>query len=107
MEAEHVGFVHGIGIDALLLRDETHRLDAVADARCLLVVELAGSRLHLRRKLGLDRLAFSREEPFRLAHQLVVSFGRHKSHARGRAALDLVQQAGPRSILKNTVVTRS
>ena len=103
-EAEDIGLVNRLRIDALALGDETHGLDAIPVARRRLEIELLGGLLHLLGKLGLHHLALAIEESFRLLHQFAIGRGLDIADTRRRAALDLVQQAGPRPVRIDAVI---
>ena len=79
------------------------RREAVAVDRGALEIELGGRLLHLGGQLVAHRLALAGEERVGLAHQLGVAGEIDLVGARRRAALDLVQQAGPRAALEEAV----
>ncbi len=103
-DAEDIRLFNALRIDALVGGDEAHGLDAVADARRLLVVEGLGRLFHGPGEIGLHRLALAGEEVLGARHQLTIGLRRDQVHARCRAALDLVEQAGSRPVLENAVI---
>ena len=72
------------------------------------LLEIQGFRggFHVRGKLCLHRLAFAIQKALGLPHQLIIGGKLDVIHARRRAALDLVEQAGPCPFGINTVITR-
>src|SRR4029079_6663036 len=71
-QAEDIGLVHPLRIDALLGSDETHRLDTVAIARGALEIELFRSLLHQPGEISLHRLALAVEKGLGLLDQLII-----------------------------------
>ena len=102
-DGEHVGLGNRARIDALLALDRGERADAVAQAGRALEIERRGRLAHRLAKAVLDRAAAAGEEIARFAHQFRVVVKRDFAGARRRAALDLVEQAGPGAVGVKTV----
>ena len=103
VEPEHVA----IGLvgheDALLLQAALHRHQLIADARGVLEALGAGGLLHAPAE-PLDELALpALQELDRVLHRLPVVLRRDLVHARGRAAVDLVQDAGPLAVGEDVI----
>ena len=89
--------------NGLLVQHTRQRLDLVAHFGRLLKFEPVGVRHHARLQ-GLQQfLGFAPQQGLSVRHIGRVGLGRDQIHARPGAALDLVQQAGPRSVGKHRV----
>src|SRR5208282_5135537 len=93
---EHVGFGDRARIDALLALDRRQRADAVAQPRRLFEVKRLCGFAHLGGEALLDRAATAGEEIARLTDEFGVVVERDLAGTRRRAALDLIEEAGPR-----------
>ncbi len=102
-EAEDIGLLDALGIDALLGGDEAHRGDAVAVARRLLEIEPLRRLLHRFGKLRLHQLAAPAEKGFGLLDEDLVILPGDLAGARGRATLDLIEEARAGAILEDAV----
>ncbi len=91
--------VHG-----LLVQHPRQRRDAVAVLRGALELEHLGVAHHLGLQLGHHRLVVAQQEALGVVHVARVVGRRDQAHARARAALDLVQQAGPRAVGEHGVL---
>ncbi|MEY9407157.1 hypothetical protein ABH989_001623 [Bradyrhizobium ottawaense] len=103
MDGEHVGFLDGARIDALLRLDRRQSGEAVAVECGALELELTGRLLHLARKLLLHRMALAGQEVARLAHQGRIAGKVDLAGAGAGAAADLVEQAGPAAALEEGI----
>ena len=106
-EREHVGIAHPFGVDRLRALDEGRRAQPVAQHGGAFEVEVLGGTGHLRFDLALHRAGLAAEEVLRLAHQRGIAHLVDPADARGRAALDLVEQARPVTPGKKAVGARS
>ena len=104
---EHVRLLHPAGVDALRALHGRERGQAITQARGPLELQLLGRRLHLQRQLFLHGAGAAGEEGAGLAHQLRIVGVAHLAGAGTGAALDLVQQAGPRAIFIIAVGARA
>ena len=102
-QAEDIRLADRLRINALRLGDETHCLDAVAIGRGALEIQRFRRLLHLPGKVGLHRLALAIEKGFRFRRQRLIGRWFDIVDARRRAALDLVQQAGPGAVAVGAV----
>ncbi len=107
MDGEHVGFLHGARIDALLRLDRRQRREAVAVKRRGLEFEFGGGLFHLAGELLLHRAAAAGQEVVRLAHQFGIAGEIDLAGAGPGAAPDLVEQAGPGAAFEETRRCRS
>ena len=73
MDGEHVGFLDGARIDALLRLDRRERGEAIAVKRRGFEFELLGGIFHFGRQLLLHHPAAPRQEILGLAHQLAIA----------------------------------
>jgi hypothetical protein len=105
-EREHVRIAHAGGVHRLAALNEGRGPQPVAQDRGGFEVELLRRLGHLLFEILLHRRGFPAEEILRLAHQILVPLLVDPAHARRRAALDLVQQAGPVAIVEKAVRTR-
>ena len=103
MEGKNIGLLDPARIDALMRLDGGKRSQAVAIDRGAFEVERVRSLFHLAGKLVLDRLAAAGQERVRFAHQHRVLVEVDLVGAGRRAALDLMQQAGPRAALEERI----
>ena len=95
-EREHVGVAKPFGMDRLAALDVGQRPQPVAiDGGQLIILAVRGLG-HLARQARLDAGRLAGEELLRLADQLAIVFAADAPDAGRRAALDLVEQAGPR-----------
>src|SRR5712692_1763973 len=97
-----VDVVAGVGVQALAHLGE--RLDLVAVDRRFLVAPRVGGLLHARLDPRERGVAAALEVELRALDVLRVSFGADQSYAGRGAPADLVQQAGPRSVLEHRVL---
>ncbi len=103
---DHVGFAGGaFGVDGLAALNEGQRLQPVTQHRRCLEVHGFRRRLHRLGQLLLRLLRAARQEALGVLHQLCVADVIDAAHTRRRAALDLVEQAGPRTVGEETVRT--
>ena len=107
MEREYIGFFHAARIDALMGLYGRERGEAVAIDRRPLEIEGLRGLHHLAGELVLDGLAAAGQERIDLAHQHRVVAEIDLVGAWRRAALDLVQQARPRTALKERIAARA
>ena len=98
-DREHVGLRNRARIDALLALDRRERADPVAQARRLLEFERGGGLGHLLGEPLADGAAAPGQEVARLGDEPGIVVERDLAGAGARAALDLVEQAGPRAVL--------
>ena len=103
MDGEHVGFLHGARIDALLRLDRRERGEAVAVKRRGFELEFAGGLFHFGRQLLLHQPAAAGQEILGLAHQFGIAGKIDLAGTRPRAAADLIEQARPRAAFKKRV----
>src|SRR6266705_3200439 len=92
------------GVGVLALADLDEGLDLVAVDRRLLVAPRVGSLLHAGLEPFERGVAAALEVELRALDVFRVSRGGDVSHARCRAAPDLVEQAGPRAVLEDRVL---
>ena len=102
-EREDIRIAHPFGVDELRSLDEGQRAQPVAQHGGELKVHRRGRGLHLRAKLRLDVGGLAGEEFLRVCDELVIAGLVDPADARGRAALDLVQQAWPVARLEEAV----
>ena len=100
-----IGVGHALGIDRLAALDEGERAQPVAQDGGKLEVHSFGRRRHLVGEFFLHLRRFAGEERLRILDQLGIIFPGDTIDARRRAALDLVEQAGPRAVLEEAVGT--
>ncbi len=94
-EGEGVEVLRCVGDHLLALDGEADRGQPVAKARRPLELELRRRLAHLGLQPVDDRLGVTVEERHQLRHEPAVLLGLDGAHARARAALDVVEQAGP------------
>ena len=102
---DHVGVADPRRINILVRLDLGERADPVAKAGGGLVFQGLASLVHAASEGLLDLLAAAAEEFASLAHQRGVVVGADLADTGAAAALDLIQQAGPRAVGKNRVAT--
>ena len=103
MQGDHIGLGHRARVDALRGLHLRQRLDPVAQSCGALEFHRLRGLCHLRRELFLDLGRAPREIPLGVAHlRGIVGLG-DLADAGGRAALDLVLQAGARAALEHGV----
>ena len=100
---EHVRLLDALRIDGLVGGDVGQRPQPVAVLGGLLVVEVLGRLLHQPLVHLPHVLAFAAQEARRLLDQRAVVLEADLAGAGRRAALDLVEQAGPRAALEHGV----
>src|SRR5215210_1428508 len=106
-EREHVGIAEALGVHRLAALDVGERAQPVAvDGREFEVLPLGGVR-HGARQPRLDAGRFAGEKLLRLPDELAIFLLADPAHARRRAALDLIKEAWPRSVLEIAVRTAS
>ena len=103
MEPEHVLVEQLAEHGSLLFQAALDGMELIAELCGTLVLELAGGILHPRLQLAGQLVGLALEEQGHLIHGPPVLFLRHVVHARRRAALDLVLQAGPSPIRHHRV----
>ena len=103
MDGEHVGFLHGARIDALLRLDRRQRRQPVAIERRGLEFEFGRGLFHFAGQLLLDRAAAAGQEILGLAHQFGIAGKIDLAGARPRTAPDLIEQAGPGAAFEKRV----
>ena len=103
---DDVGLVDPPNVDIVARLDPCQRLDAIAKLRRLFELQGVTGFLHLPRQTALDRPAVAGQESARLLDEGRV-FGLADAVDAGRAAaLDLMQEAGPRAVREHRVRTR-
>ena len=102
-EPDDIGVLDRADIDALARGDVGQRLQTIPNHRCLLEFQSLRRSIHLGLEAGLNGAALAREEFPRLLDQLGVVVGLYPPHARRRATLDLILQAGSRSVGEDAV----
>ena len=98
-DGEDVRLLHAARIDALRSLDRRQRRDAVAHACGALEVEFFRRLVHLARQKVAHGAALAGQKIMRLGDKLAVLDMRDFARARTRAALDLIEQTGPRAVL--------
>ncbi len=88
----------------LLVQHARQRADAVAQLGRLLELQRLGPAHHLRLQVVDHGLRLAEQETLGIAHVACVVVAADQSHARPRAALDLVQQARPRAVVEHRVL---
>src|SRR5262249_42820950 len=106
MDGEDVGLLDAARIDALMGLHRRKRGETVAVDGGALELERRGSLLHLRCQPILHGLALAREEGVGFAHELAVIGKIDLASARAGAALDLVEETGPRAALEERARAR-
>ena len=100
-EDVHILVVHRF--NGLLVQHPRQRLDLVAHLGRLLEFELVRVRHHAHLQRLQQLLRFTTQQRLSMLHVGGIGFGRNQVHTRPGAALDLVQQAGPRAVGKHRV----
>ena len=103
VDREDVRLLDPLRIDALFALDRGQRRDPVAQARGALEFELLGRLGHLAGHQVADGAALSGQEIMRLLHEFAIGRMGDFAGAGSGAALDLVQEAGPRAVLVERV----
>ena len=103
---EDIGVLQPFGVDRLAALNEGRRAQPVAQHGRPLEIERFGRLGHLRLDLLLHGLVLAAEEVLGLADQLGIAGFVDAIDARGRAALDLVEQARPVTPRKEAVGAR-
>ena len=91
------------GVHRLLVQHPRQRTDAVAQGRRLLEFQRFGVHHHQRLQVVDDLLRFTQQEALCIGHIARVVGRCDEAHTRARAALNLVQQAGPGAVVVNRV----
>ncbi len=107
MHGEQVRLLEGMRIDALMALDVGEGGKPVAVAGRLLEIEPVGGLAHRRLHGGAHRLAAAGEEVLGLLHERLVAIKADLAGAGRRAALDLVEQAGPRAAVEDGIRARA
>ncbi len=102
-QREDVGVAEPLGMDGLAALDIGERAQAVAIDRGQLEIHRLRGVAHQRLQLLLDLGRLAAEEILRVADQLVIAGLVDPADAGGRAAADLVEQAGPRPVREKAV----
>src|SRR5918993_1878384 len=102
-EREHVGIAQTFSMHRLRSLNVSERAQAVAVDCGVLVILVLGGRGHLLRQSRLHAGRLAGQEVLRVLDQLIIVGFADPPHARRRAALDLVEQAGPRPVLEIAV----
>ena len=92
------------GFHRLLVQHARERRDLVAQLGRLLELQPLGVGHHARLQLLQERLGFAAQKRLGVRHVLRIGLGRYQAHAGRGAALDLVEQAGPRAVGKHRVL---
>ena len=87
--------------------NEGQRLEAIADDGGLLEIHRIGRSLHRGAELLLHLGRLATQEILRVADQFGIALRVDAIDAGGRAALDLIEQARPVTIVKKAVCARS
>ena len=103
MGRDHVGVCHAFDIDVLMRLDEGERLQPVAQGGRALEVQGFACRLHLCAQARLHIAALAREKILGQLDQAQIVRRRDPVHAGRRTALDLVEQAGSRTVGEDAV----
>ena len=98
-QAHHVEVLGPVRDHLLGLGRLVHGDDAVAQAGGALELEVLGGVQHLGFQPVQHRLGVAREEPHQVVDVAVVGLVVDGAHARARAAVDVVEQAGPAQAL--------
>ncbi|MNE10460.1 hypothetical protein D3C80_1031760 [compost metagenome] len=98
-----LGVAGAFGVQARLHGDGRQGADAVAHPGGVLELHVVGSRLHLGGQAGDDGPRLAAQEGLGLVHQLAVVLQADQAGAGRRAALDLMQHAGPGAGLVDAV----
>jgi len=102
---EDVHVLVGRRFHGLLVQHARQSGDLVAQFGGLFEFELVGVREHARFEFLQQLLRLAAQQRLGVLHVLRVGRGRDRAHAGARAALDLVEQAGPRAVGKHRVFT--
>ena len=103
MDGEDIGFLDAGRIDALMALHMRQRRQPVAIDGGALEIEIFGGLVHRLGHCRLDLLALAGQEVLRLLHQFGIVVVADLTRAGRRAALDLVEQAGPGAGLEDAV----
>ena len=103
MQRDHIGLVHGAGVDTLGGLHLRHRLDPVAQSGGALVFHRLGGLGHLRRQLFLNLGRAAGKIAFGIADLCCIVGAADLAHAGGGAPLDLELQTGARAALEHGV----
>ncbi len=82
-QPKHISLFNVLRVDALCLRDKTHRLNPVAQQRCSFKLHRLRSRLHALGHFSFHGNAFAGEKIFGVAHQHIIGRPVDEPHARG------------------------
>jgi len=102
-QCENVGVAKAFSIDRLAALNEGQRLEAIADDGGLLEIHRIGRSLHRGAELLLHLGRLATQEILRVADQFGIALRVDAIDAGGRAALDLIEQAGARAIGEEAV----
>ncbi len=105
MRGNDVGIFDGGGVDALLARNVGDGLEPIAKDGCLLEIQALRGLIHFRLQLRLDLVRRAAEKAADLVDDSRVVVTADSTHARRRAALDLVLQARPRAVGEDRIAT--
>uniref|UniRef100_A0A0N5A6X5 PE-PGRS family protein n=1 Tax=Parastrongyloides trichosuri TaxID=131310 RepID=A0A0N5A6X5_PARTI len=100
-----LGVAHALGVQARFHGDGRQGADAVAHPGGVLELHVVRGRLHLFRQAGDDGARLAAQEGLGLVHQVAVVLQADQAGAGRRAALDLMQHAGPGARLVDAVRT--
>ena len=103
MHADEIGIADAGHVDVLVRLDGRHGADAVAQHGGAFVIHGFACRLHLLGQQALGLLGAAGQESARLIHQLAVFGLVHDPHAGAGAALDLIEEAGPRADVEHAI----
>ena len=92
------------GVHRLLVLHAGQCGDAVAQRGRLFVLQRLGVPHHLDLQVANDLLRFTQQKALDVAHVAPIVGGADLAYAGARAAVDLVQQAGPRAVAENRVL---
>jgi len=102
-EREHIGIAQPRRVDRLRPLDKSRRTQSVAQHRRSFELQVLGCLSHLPFQISLHRARFTRQEVLRLPHQRVVISFIDPPHTGRRTPLDLIEQAGPVTVVEETV----
>ena len=103
MHGKDVGILDAARIYPLMRLHGGQRSEAIAIDGGALEFKIGGGLVHLGCELILDGLTLAGQERVRLAHELAVMRKVDLAGTGAGAALDLIEQTGPRAALEETV----
>ena len=105
LDGQNINVFVAADFHRLLVQDVRQRRDLVAQLGGLLKLEQLRVMLHFSLQLGHDVLRLTAQKPRSIGCVHGVLLSVDVPHARGRATLDLVQQARPGAVVEHRVLT--